>query len=73
MSDEADIRAAKRKARVVQALFVLVPLAGVALYLWLRTPTPLLIAVGFDLGLIAWSMRQPWNELLKGQNIWLKW
>ncbi len=73
MRNEADIRAARRKARWLQLLFVAVPLAGVALFEVFKTAVPLFIAVGFDLGLIAWSARQPWNELLKGENIWLKW
>lgn len=70
---EPDVRGAKRKARWLQAFFVLTPLAGFVLFQVFKTAVPLFIAVGFDLGLIAWSARQPWNELLKGESIWFKW
>ena len=73
MSNEPDIRAAKRKARWLLVLFVLVPVTGVVLFQLSKSTAPLFIGVGFDLGLMAWAVRQPWYELLRGQSNWLKW
>ena len=55
------------------ALFVLVPVTGIALFQLFKSTTPLFIGIGFDLGLMAWAVRQPWYEMLKGEGGWFKW